>query len=118
MAVCLLSGRKSKLVVRLQKAEGEFGSVRYGFPMALDGIRQLLGEIHDVSEFQCHFGTSFWEPASALLGFFKHILCPSGAFHHWSVMAGDCKCGQVLQAELAELKQRRQELREVASCLG
>ena len=26
----------------------------------------LLGEIHDVSEFQCHFGTSFWEPASAL----------------------------------------------------
>ena len=24
------------------------------------------GEIHDVSEFQCHFGTSFWEPASAL----------------------------------------------------
>ncbi|CAL1137641.1 unnamed protein product [Cladocopium goreaui] len=27
-------------------------------------------------------------------------------------MACDCKCGQVLQAELAELKQRRQELRE------
>ena len=41
------------------------------------------------------------------LGFFKHILCPSGAIHHWSVMACDCKCGQVLQAELAELKQRR-----------
>ena len=30
----------------------------------------------------------------------------------------DCKCGQVLQAELSELKQRRQELREVALCLG
>ena len=29
-------------------------------------IRDVLGEIHDVSEFQCHFGTSFWEPASAL----------------------------------------------------
>ena len=42
MAVCLLSGRKSKLVVRLQKAEGEFGGVRDGFPMALGGIRQLL----------------------------------------------------------------------------
>ncbi|CAL1148562.1 unnamed protein product [Cladocopium goreaui] len=27
-------------------------------------------------------------------------------------MACDCKCGQVLQAELTELKQRRQELRE------
>ena len=24
------------------------------------------GEIHDVSDFQCHFGTSFWEPASTL----------------------------------------------------
>ena len=29
-------------------------------------LNSLLGEIHDVSEFQCHFGTSFWEPASAL----------------------------------------------------
>ena len=28
--------------------------------------KQGTGEIHDVSEFQCHFGTSFWEPASAL----------------------------------------------------
>ena len=66
---------------------------------------------------------SFWNQflgASECIafGFFKHILCPSGAIHHWSVMACDCKCGQVLQAELAELKQRRQELREVASCLG
>ena len=66
---------------------------------------------------------SFWNQflgasECIVLGFFKHILCPSGAIHHWSVMACDCKCGQVLQAELAELKQRRQELREVASCLG
>ena len=35
-----------------------------------------------------------------------------------SVFLCDCKCGQVLQAELSELKQRRQELREVALCLG
>ena len=66
---------------------------------------------------------SFWNQflgasECIVLGFFKHILCPSGAIHHWSVMACDCKCGQVLQAELAELKQRRQKLREVASCLG
>ena len=66
---------------------------------------------------------SFWNQflgasERIVLGFFKHILCPSGAIHHWSVMACNCKCGQVLQAELAELKQRRQELREVASCLG
>ena len=64
---------------------------------------------------------SFWNQflgasECIVLGFFKHILCPSGAIHHWSVMACDCKCGQVLQAELAELKQRRQELREVGCC--
>ena len=33
-------------------------------------------------------------------------------------MACDCKCGQVLQAELAELKQRRQELRESVAILA
>ena len=31
-----------------------------------NGDSGYWGEIHDVSEFQCHFGTSFWEPASAL----------------------------------------------------
>ena len=32
----------------------------------VDPAVPLLSCIHDVSEFQCHFGTSFWEPASAL----------------------------------------------------
>ena len=31
----------------------------------LEGVN-YWGKIHDVSEFQCHFVTSFWEPASAL----------------------------------------------------
>ena len=33
-------------------------------PGLIPGVN--TGEIHDVSEFQYHFGTSFWEPASAL----------------------------------------------------
>ena len=86
------------------------------------------------------FGTSFGEPAIA---FFKVLPasfvskrrhpsmindCLSHPHAHFcllwckicssSVFLCDCKCGQVLQAELSELKQRRQELREVALCLG
>ena len=43
--------------------------------------------IHDGSDVQYHFGTSFGASEHIVLEFFKHLLCPSGAIHHWSVIA-------------------------------
>ena len=39
----------------------------------------VLGGDTDVSDFQCHFGTSFWEPASALFWNSLSIFCVQAA---------------------------------------
>ena len=106
-------------------------------PCALE--LRFWGEIHDVSDLLCHLEPVFGNqrldffkvlPASFVskrrhpsmindcLSHMHTFVCSGVKFVAAACFFGDCKCGQVLQAELNELKQRRQELREVALCLG